>query len=451
MKSIQLCTLPITVKGLPRNSKVTDTLHTDNCDGSDNCSCKDKTDIRKQDIFNTFLTYTEDESAQLELLKQEAIWGMNFFLHHSLVKPIMDLAAETYQPLDTAEEVTGDLMMSFHDMSLHEVEGIDGERDQEISVSAMSLGEEYNEPGQLDQCDIQDRSHKNHNDDGEDDDNDADDDCGGGDDHDDGGDDDDYDDDNDDDDDSDPGTDTSDCSSESSMYSDPELTDSVDKFPGSKIDLFEPDTPGNQLELQPELDLPMYSPPIGQSECNSGIISAVWNDVCENESTTSQLPAESSVSSFVKYDVPALLCRHPPPAIGRDDDINVLRTILDELIIKSGQFMHSKPNKEKILLALDHKIANNIFKLMEEPPYRCLLPEFPVLHLLKSKITNLLSAYECAGIRGLLKYMKDDDEETDWKKLVSLAEIECAAGNIRRLSVTTYCHICYLLEESYLN
>ena len=27
MKSIQLCTLPITVKGLPRNSKVTDTWH----------------------------------------------------------------------------------------------------------------------------------------------------------------------------------------------------------------------------------------------------------------------------------------------------------------------------------------------------------------------------------------------------------------------------------------
>ena len=155
------------------------------------------------------------------------------------------------------------------------------------------------------------------------------------------------------------------------------------------MDLLELDTPGNQPEVQPEVDLPMYSPSIDQSENNSGVLSAVWNGVCENEATTSEMPAESSsISSFVKYDVPALLYRHPPPAVGRDDDINVLKTILDELIIKSGHFMHSKPNKEKILLALDHKIASNIFKLMEEPHYQCLLPEFPVLHLLKSNITK---------------------------------------------------------------
>ena len=100
--------------------------------------------------------------------------------------------------------------------------------------------------------------------------------------------------------------------------------------------------------------------------------------------------------------------------------------------------MHPKPNKEKILFAPDHKIANNVFSLMEEPHFSCLLPEFPVLHLLKSKITNLISAYEPAGIRGLLKYMKDDEEETDWKKLVSLAEIESAARNIRRLSLSLH-------------
>ena len=138
----------------------------------------------------------------------------------------------------------------------------------------------------------------------------------------------------------------------------------------------------------------------------------------EDEIGLSSVTTESNVSSFIKYDVPALLCRHPPPAIGKDDDIRVLRNVLDEFIVKSGHFMHPKPNKEKILLAPDHKIANNVFLLMEEPHFNCLLPEFPVLHLLKSKITNLISAYEPAGIRELLKYMKDDDEETDWKKLV---------------------------------
>ena len=119
-------------------------MASNNCDGSDSCSCKDQTEIGKHDIFDTFLAYTENESAQIELLKQEAVWGMNYILHHSLVKPIMDSAAETHHPLDTIENVTEDLTISFHDMSLQEVEGIYGEeRDLEISVSAMSLGEEY--------------------------------------------------------------------------------------------------------------------------------------------------------------------------------------------------------------------------------------------------------------------------------------------------------------------
>ena len=41
------------------------------------------------------------------------------------------------------------------------------------------------------------------------------------------------------------------------------------------------------------------------------------------------------------------------------------------------------------------------------------LPEFPILHLKKSKITNLFSTYKDAGILHLLKYMKDIDNEAD--------------------------------------
>ena len=422
MKSIQLCTLPITVKGLPRNSKVTDIWHTNNCDGSDNCSCKDKIQIPKSDIFETFLSYTEDELTQMELLRHEAVWGMNYLLQHSLVRPIMDSAAEVHHPLNTIDVVTEDLAISFHDMSLQEVDGIDGdERALEKSISGMSLGEDtdpdqYNNPGQLANdrgepaCDSQDDDYENYNSDDDDDGN------------------------------SEPDTDTSGASSKSSLYSDPEFTDSEDMVSSSKIELFKPGTSENQPGTYPETDIFMNSPSIGQIEGNSDdFVSAGLNiEEGENEMAASPMPDENSVSSFVKYEVPALLCRHPPPAVGRDDDINVLRNILDELIIKSGHFMHSKPNKEKILLALDHKIASNIFKLMDEPHFQCLLPEFPVLHLLKSKITNLISAYDPAGIRGLLKYMKDDDEETDWKKLVSLAEIECAARNIRRLSLSLH-------------
>ena len=70
-KTLQLCTLPITIKGLPRNSKITDSWHTDNCDGSESCSCKNKTEITKDKVFNLFLSNTEDEQKQINLFKQE--------------------------------------------------------------------------------------------------------------------------------------------------------------------------------------------------------------------------------------------------------------------------------------------------------------------------------------------------------------------------------------------
>jgi hypothetical protein len=66
------------------------------------------------------------------------------------------------------------------------------------------------------------------------------------------------------------------------------------------------------------------------------------------------------------------------------------------------------------------------------------LPEFPILHLKKSKITNLFSAYKDAGILHLLMYMKDTDNEADWTDLVSLSNIETAAKNIKRLALALH-------------
>lgn len=93
------------------------------------------------------------------------------------------------------------------------------------------------------------------------------------------------------------------------------------------------------------------------------------------------------VYTYFKKPVPLpLLCRHPPPASGKDDDIMVLKNILDNVITKANL-----PQKYRILFGPDFKISNNVFKLMEQSQkYHCILPEFPVLHLRKSKITNLI-------------------------------------------------------------
>ena len=60
----------------------------------------------------------------------------------------------------------------------------------------------------------------------------------------------------------------------------------------------------------------------------------------------------------------------------------------------------------------------------------------------KHKITILFSAYKDAGLVQLLRYMRDDEEE-DWRKLLSAEHIETATKHIRRLSVAF--HIAFLI------
>ena len=145
-------------------------------------------------------------------------------------------------------------------------------------------------------------------------------------------------------------------------------------------------------------------------------------------------------TTFHQFQPPKLLCRHPPPAAGRDDDINVLRNVLDDTIRKIEPEKH-----ERILFAPDYKIAKNLFKLMDQnPKYQTFLPEFPVLHLRKSKITNLISAYKSSGLIHIIQFMKDQELEKDWSKLIGISNIETATRNIWRLSVAL--HIAFMLK-----
>ena len=368
MKSIQLNTLPITVKGLPRNSKITDSWHTNECDGSENCCCKDATEIPKKDIFNIFLSHSEEEFVQLELFRHEAVWGMNFLLQHHLIRPIIDAAAEKEPAARNDDDDFNDLTISFHNISLQEVGEIDEDiKELEKSVSAMSV------EGESDKCQA-DLEHLEENvgetvsydeaDDLHDDDEELDNYFMG-----------------------ESDEEVSSTSSHSSFnFEAQEDVSNVDNI--TSTDLFKTES-SKILNRDAENERQMYvnSPSGSLSETESNLNSqelVISNmDQMENESVSAIITSESNVSSFVKYEAPSLLCRHPPPAVGRDDDIRVLRNILTDVVIKSGHFLRSRPNKDRILLAPDHKIANNVFTLMKEPHFHCLLPEFPVLHLLK--------------------------------------------------------------------
>ena len=107
--------------------------------------------------------------------------------------------------------------------------------------------------------------------------------------------------------------------------------------------------------------------------------------------------------------------------------------------------MKIEPEKDdRILFAPDYKIAKNLLKLMDQSSkYDTFLPEFPVLHLRKSKITNLISAYKTSGLIHILQFMKDEENEKEWSKLLSIDNIETATRNIWRLS--TSLHIAFMV------
>ncbi|CAC5405584.1 unnamed protein product [Mytilus coruscus] len=154
-----------------------------------------------------------------------------------------------------------------------------------------------------------------------------------------------------------------------------------------------------------------------------------------DQSATESQPSVLPVSSL-----PPLLCRHPPPASGRDDDILVLKKMLDDIPIKTDVNL----KEDKIIFAPDYKIAKNLLKLIDTTEkYKVFTPEFPILNLRKSKITNLISAYKATGLLHILRYMKDEENEKDWTKLLTIENIETATRNIWRLSVALHLSFSY--------
>lgn len=115
-----------------------------------------------------------------------------------------------------------------------------------------------------------------------------------------------------------------------------------------------------------------------------------------------------------------------------------------DILTKLGRYP-GKEYKERILLAPDHKIAKTLLQLIRtDKLLKQFLPEFPVMHLKKSKITNLFTAYKDAGVLHLLKYMKDADNDSDLTDVTSVINIEAAANNIKLL--TLILHLALLIS-----
>ena len=77
-RSNQLCTLPITLQGLPIDSYITDQWHTSECDGTNACVCKKPVQLKKDDIEPVLLKLQPTEEDALRRFESLMTWGTSF-------------------------------------------------------------------------------------------------------------------------------------------------------------------------------------------------------------------------------------------------------------------------------------------------------------------------------------------------------------------------------------
>jgi hypothetical protein len=85
-------------------------------------------------------------------------------------------------------------------------------------------------------------------------------------------------------------------------------------------------------------------------------LNIIEDNNCTQDATTSLSEENFQATSlyFKKIIVPPLLCRHPPPAQGRDDDISHLKEILLDVLTKLGRYT-GNVYTNRILFAPDNK------------------------------------------------------------------------------------------------
>ena len=307
-RSHQICTLPITIQGLPENSKVTESWHDESlCNGSHNCACKKDVVHQQKDANQILLLMAAEKEAKLQFIKV-CNWRNTLTWKH------MMFASDS--PNDHSVRIESDFIMA----ESENVESAKGASTQDVfgDISGIlqnqpseDIGNRFNsgkETAPLDK--IFDKAHfktpitlstfnvENLQ----------------------------------------SNTWDSDVEGHESEETDLENLHSIlrQAIAGDYDFSLESDIPESHSlsEINPPLDQPTTDQPTTDQPTTD---------------ETDQSNTQNILSSFGfnKYKVPQLLTRHPPPAIGRDDDISKLQEILYDILVKSGTCVNPSCCKSK--------------------------------------------------------------------------------------------------------
>ena len=368
----QICTIPITIQGLPKDHVITESWHNPEiCDSTSSCACKKEVSLKPEDIESKILTLTDEEQCCLSKAKDLLIWGCN------------DLWAKI------KDQVPSLILLA--NSALHSKAGKD---DKDMSNSFLQDDEQLHgkcvdESIELDElissfnisCTVEEQSFNNVD----------------------------------------------------MFYESPSVPSS--SVPSSSV-------PSSSV---PSSSVPSSSVPSSSVPSSSVPSSSVPSSSVPSSSDT-QEKQENILHTFGlnKTNAPPLLTRHPPPAAGRDDDIMKWKEILDDILDKLGYHSGEDLCQDRIMCGPDNKICSNLLKLMERDiKYKAFLPEFPILHLRKSKITTLLSAYKDTGLGHLFRYMRDESTK-ELSSVVGLHHIDVATKHIKRMGQSL--HVAFFIK-----
>ncbi|CAC5363774.1 KIF21 [Mytilus coruscus] len=330
-RTTQICTLPLTIKGIPRYSYQVQNWHAEECDGTNECICKEVKVLQKTDLNRTFLELYPEEEHVYNIFKQEATWPI-YDLYEDL--QMNNLITESQQAKENMESNVTETSIDQLNLTLESVH-LD---DEELNMSIANLGRSM---GSLSVGSQMDRDEVS----------------------------------------SQMGTSPNQLNGTLTIPTDEENTvehnifrhiedisssglenieDSEDKdLESPNLSAIDSDSDTLSLGDEYEIRLEENSENVREIEKMLGAISHI--DTEDNDATLSE---EVQKQLFSIFKTNPILTRHPSPASGRDDDIMVLKNVLDDILLKTEH----GGNKERILFAPDFKITNNLFKLMDSSP-----------------------------------------------------------------------------------
>ena len=314
----QICTLPLTIKGIPKDSCLVESWHGEDCDGSEHCICKNQDKLSKTDINTVFLDLNDDEKKIYKTFKRESLWTIGHIWNKMEIINLIDKDPTKPGNITSANAAGDELNKTFESLTLEtsiDMAALEADplTDVDKSMESLSLNEDEEElvDKSMESLSLNEDEEELVNIIHE--------------------------------------TEESDSDGELSL---PEM-------PSPNLSMIESDSDTISLEdyeLQLEddteniLEIEMLLKAVNNSDSQKGTesddtqrpekASSGENNQLEESENNHESVETTSVgdgdgnSPFRIFLPRPILTRHPPPASGRDDDINVLRSVLDDILLK---------------------------------------------------------------------------------------------------------------------